>query len=215
MKASRLKPLFQQYLMPILPGFAFKGSLIYSDPLEYLLRGFSFDSAAHNKDGVRGYYFVQPLYVPKPYIYYTYGGELTPGEVFTPDNEQEIMQKFLNSIQRKGLPFLNAISVPADLAHRAGRIADSSEVHVKETIVYSLLLSGEYTKGQNELSRLLPYIRKEMDKYPNLVWLGDNLMRCERILRELNISPETALSTLNEWRKFTLQSLKLPYHDID
>ena len=214
MKASRLRPLFQKYLMPILPGFAFKGSIIYAEPIRYLLGGFSFDSAAHNKDGLRGYYFVQPLYVPKPYIYYTYARELTPGEVFTPENEAEIMEKFAVSIQRKGLPFLNSIKTPEDLARRAGRIADGNDTHVKEVIAYSWILCCEYEKAKRELSKLQRQIQREIKRYPHLTWMVDDLACCERIQSDLNISPETALKTLREWRIYTLTGLKLPITEI-
>ena len=147
--------------------------------------------------------------------YFTFGGELTPGEFFTSENEQQIMQKFENSIQRKGLPFLNSIKTPEDLAHRAGRIADGSELHVKETIAYSWILCCEYDKAKRELSRLIPQIQKEIKEYPDQKFLIEWLVRCERILAELNISPETALNTLKEWRIFTLTGLKLPINEID
>ena len=66
MKASRVKALFSKYLQRDLPGFAVNRMIIYVLSIDYLLRGYVFESFAYGADCAFSTVFVIPLFVPKP-----------------------------------------------------------------------------------------------------------------------------------------------------
>src|SRR5438552_1936158 len=124
MKDARFQRLIRQYLLPHLPGFRAKKSLVFAEPLEYLLRGFALESSGFGPSVFYLWVFVQPLYVPSTHIYFHFGRRLGHGWDLdaNADNESEVMGQVLTRIKDEGLPFINRFESPADFADRAAQI---------------------------------------------------------------------------------------------
>lgn len=213
MKASRLKPLYKKYLLPYLSGFRYKGHLIYSEPIEYLLRGFWFESSAFSADAFTVYVFVQPLYVPEEGIAFTFGQRLPwlrskkdRWWELSETNEEEVMKDVQQAILQLGLPFLEQFKTPADLAQKAGKVIGSRDnPHIQEAVAYSRVLAGETHKALKALDRLHRYLRRTAE----YDWEREMDRRVLRIRIALAHDPQEAIHLLTEWREYTLKNLRL------
>src|SRR4051812_10855940 len=57
-------------------GFQRAGTLLFRSPVGHLLHGIEFDSSAFTKTTLYVTAFLQPLYLPVDYVFFTYGGRL-------------------------------------------------------------------------------------------------------------------------------------------
>ncbi len=76
MKVKYVKKLYKNYLSEALPGFGIQGHLVYYEQVEYLLRGFYFESSAFCADDFNIYVFVQPLFIPLTNLWFSFGHRL-------------------------------------------------------------------------------------------------------------------------------------------
>jgi hypothetical protein len=60
-------------LLPKLPGFAVKGSLMFIPPVECVLRGIHFDGSSFDKRSFSVTTFALPLCVPTNHLYLNFG----------------------------------------------------------------------------------------------------------------------------------------------
>lgn len=79
MKSTEIKRLVTAYLLPSLPGYRVRGSLLYAEPVEALLRGFLFETSGSDRTAFYVWAFVQPLDAPAPDIPLTFGERLGGG----------------------------------------------------------------------------------------------------------------------------------------
>ena len=214
MKSSEIKRLSIKYLLPHLPEFRVKGSLLYVEPVEQLLRGFGFESSGFDRTAIYVWMFVQPLYVRAPDIVLTFGERLGGGaKTWHPvaGQEEEVMGDILREIRRKGLPFLDQIRTPADLARVASAKAQKApdNTHVLEVEAYSLVLAGRYRDARTVLERIEQLARSLLTANPRALWIEEVGTRA-RLLREtLARSPDEAIALLDQWRLEMLTKLGL------
>jgi hypothetical protein len=148
MKTSQFERLSRKYLLPHLPGFCAKGRLMFIDPPLWVLRAFAFDPSAFGKNFFYLEVFVQPLYIPRSHLVYSFGRRLSHGWDMPPDREAEVMNEILVYIKHEGVPFLDAMHDPAALAEKVQLISSNqNDAHVLETMTYSYILIGEYDNG--------------------------------------------------------------------
>src|SRR5690348_10025170 len=106
MKGREFEGLYRRYLLADLPGFTYKGSLLFARPVVHLLRGFSFDTSGFSADAFDVEVFVQPLYVPTDCITYTFGrrlhGRQGMGWKLDRQDERATMTEVLASIKEHG-----------------------------------------------------------------------------------------------------------------
>ena len=72
MKARKTEKLINNYITPFIDGYCTKGTLVFTVPINYILRGFSFDhvEGMENKLAIRA--FAMLLYTHIDYIAYDY-----------------------------------------------------------------------------------------------------------------------------------------------
>lgn len=216
MRQKEFQVLSRKYLLPHLPVFEVKGDLLIIPPIKYLLRGFCFQPSAFDRKSFNVQTFVQPLYIPKEYIVFNIGfrlGKLTrKGEEWweiTPENEAEVMTDVLHLMKVEGLPFLNRLETPEDIATELQKDSpnESRLIIDSQTIAYSLILAGKYAEGLKELNRFIFLLSEE-----------DELREWEKVLLERaillrdtlkNHGEKTAIALLEEWRAYTIGKLRL------
>src|SRR5436190_1840623 len=76
MKGHTIERLARKHLLPVLPGFVARRSLVYRRPVGYFLHGLSFETSSFTSSRIFVEAFVRPLYEPHDYITYTYGFRL-------------------------------------------------------------------------------------------------------------------------------------------
>ena len=214
MKSREMERLSIKYLLPHLPEYRAKGSLLYAEPVEHLLRGFVFESSEFDPTAFFVNVFVQPLYVPAESYVLDFGDRLGGGAKRwrpTAGQEGKVMGDVLGEIRRKGLPFLDQIRTPADLALVASTKAQKApnNPRILEVEAYSLVLAGRYRDARTVLERIEQLARDLLRANLRAVWLEEVGTRA-RLLREtLARSPDEAIALLDQWRLETLTRLGL------
>jgi len=72
-KGSVIERLARKHLLPVLPGFEARRSLVYRRPLGYFLCGLSFDTSSFTSSRIFVEAFVQPLFVSEEGLWYAFG----------------------------------------------------------------------------------------------------------------------------------------------
>lgn len=212
MKSREIQRLLVKYLLPHLPGYHVKGSLLYAEPVEQLLRGFAFESSGFDATAFYVWVFVHPLYVPAPDIVLTFGERLGGGaKRWRPTARQEgqVMGDILREIRGKGLPFLDQIRTPSDLAGLAARESRRApdNPHVLEVEACSLVLAGQYPEARTVLEQIEQLAQDLLKANPRAVWLEEVGKRAKLLRESLARSPDEAIALLEQWRLGTLAKL--------
>jgi len=213
MTSREFQRLFKKYLLPELPGMRFAGSLFFVDPPEYLLRGLYFEGSDFDRTAFTVYAFVQPLYVPKDHIYFSYGdrlGCLGGGAErwwnMEASTEPTVMAEVLQLIREEGLPHLEQLKTPADLAAWTQRQSHAAgDPNYLEALGYSLALEGripEALEALDRVSRLPP-------PYGPDSWEHAVRRRVAEMRELLARDPEQARRVLDEWTAATATALRL------
>lgn len=202
-----------------LPGFRVRRSLLYAWPFTTLLRGYYFESSAQ----AATFYvwgFVQPLYIPTDYLYFTFGRrleELGGGQLrrtLTPENMETVRREVLLAIEMQGKPFLSFFNDTQDLARAAARErgspgefldCDPKDPHVAEARAYSWILADELDKALADLH----YLISDPELKPEEEWEFVIQQRAREVLAALNRGPEQAKALLTRWAVETATKLRL------
>src|SRR4051794_12366566 len=76
MKGRQIERLARKHLLPVLPKFAVRGSLVYRQPVGDLLYALSFETSSFTSSRIFVEAFVQPLFVPADCLWFTFGDRL-------------------------------------------------------------------------------------------------------------------------------------------
>jgi len=193
-------------LLPHLPGFACKGWLLYAEPVGHVLRGFCCDPSGFNPQEFAVWVFFLPLYVPKKYLSFNFGHRLKDArgcEKWWNLNDPRLRDDLLAAIQQQGLPFLEGVRQPRDVATTILRLGMGSNLHGMEAVAYSLAMEGDVAGAQQALERLT----KALDR--DIAWQAEMMDRATLLARKLDIDPEEARRQLAEWEQATLKNLGL------
>ena len=119
MKASAIERLARTHLLPVLPGFVVRRSLLYRRPLDHFLHGLSFDTSSFSSSRIFVQAFIQPLYGPYDDLVYTYGFRL--GDDFWDVDDQDPDHAFAaiaEAAPRDALPFFDEVTDLDDFSER-------------------------------------------------------------------------------------------------
>src|SRR3954454_2733209 len=72
MKGRQIERLARKHLLPVLPKFAVRGSLVYRQPVGDLLYALSFETSSFTSSRIFVEAFVQPLFVPADCLWFTF-----------------------------------------------------------------------------------------------------------------------------------------------
>src|SRR5215217_4323372 len=175
MKASAIERLARAHLLPVLPGFVVRRSLLYRRPLDYFLHGLSFDTSSFSSSRIFVQAFIQPLYVPYDDLIYTYGFRL--GDDFWDVGDQDPNQAFAaiaQAARRDALPFFDDVAdldrfcelVPEWATAIPRRVMQSNTLDdpvVAEDLGYTEILRGNEEEGVRLLEQAIAYEREDAD----------------------------------------------------
>jgi hypothetical protein len=217
MKGSAVERLARKQLLPVLPGFAARRSLVYRRPLDEFLRGLSFDTSAFASGRIFVTAFVQPLFVPSDSLFYTFGFRL--GDDFWDVNEQDpepVFAAIADATRLDALPFFEQLAdvdgfcelVPEWATAEPKKLKSLQSLDdpvVTEALGYAELLRGRKDEGVRLLERTIESERDD-GEYAN----DELIANVEQILHAVNsLGLEAAQAQLEEWRAETIRNLKL------
>ena len=211
MKSRQFQVLSRKYLLPYLSGYGVKGSLLFVQPLKYLLRGFCFEGSGFDPSAFYVWAFVQPLYVPRHVISLTFGKRLGGGAgqrwKLTRETERDVMNEVLVCVKAEGIPIIKQFETPAKFAEEAVEFTHApKDPYVVEAVAYSLILAGEYAKALEALNHLHTILKK-LDL--SLSWPQEMLQRAQYLHNTLAREPDEAIELLEKWTEQTLRNLSL------
>jgi hypothetical protein len=196
--------LLSKYLLPHMPGFVHKGRLLYARPLNHVLRAFNFDPSAFDKETFYVTVFFLPLYVPASHIHLSFGERLrSPKGQAWNLSDPRLREELLACIQRDGLPFLEGVTQPRDVATAILRLGADSDPYKLEAIAYSLAMADDVAAAQQALERLT----KVLDR--GISWQAEMGERATQLARKLGVDPQEAKRQLAEWEQATVKNLGL------
>lgn len=217
MKSQLVRKISNKYILPHLPEFKIQGHLLYHRDIQYLLRGFYFESSAFSSTSFTIEVFVQPLYIPDDTIILTFGNRL--GNIakqrdiwwdYHESREDEISSEVLSLMMNSGIPYLEERRTLEKFTNHYKNLNPNANKHMIEAICYALILINDYQKAKKQLVSLERVLAQDILKYPGISWIKDIQIRVQLILGYLkNRDYEGAKQQLNEWRDSTLLNLGL------
>lgn len=203
-------------LLPLLPGWAVKGQLLFMRPVGHTLRGICFNRSIDP----RTFYvevFFQPLFVPLEHIALNTGWRLraSASDSWNADNPNLIVElgaKF----KREVSPFLSRIQTPRDVAEAASSIRKTTgsveEVAIsfasgdpinQQAIAFALARAGDVVEACYALERLTGLLDEEV------IWQHKIADRARALGWQLRNDPAAAQKQLSIWENETSKNLGL------
>ncbi|MFO0811063.1 MAG: hypothetical protein U0746_20730 [Gemmataceae bacterium] len=203
MKTAQVRSLGKDFL-PQMPGYTHKGLTLYASPLNHVLRGFYFEDSGFDPSAFYVWAFFLPLYVPATHVSFSFGRRLGDGSGKRWNlNDPRLRDELLACIQRDGLPFLEGVKQPHDVATAIHRLGADADPYKLEAIAYSLVMADDVAAAQQALERLT----KALDK--GISWQAEMMERATQLARKLGVDPQEATRQLAEWEQATVKNLSL------
>jgi hypothetical protein len=216
-KGPAIERLAREHLLPELPEFDVRRSLVYRRPLDAFLRGLSFDTSAFASGRIFVTAFVQPLFVPSDSLFYTFGFRL--GDDFWDVDEQDPDPTFAaigEAAQRDALPFFDQLGdldrfcelVPKWATAEPKKLKSLQSLDdpvVTEALGYAELLRGRKDDGVRLLEQTIDSERADAE-YAN----DELIANVEQVLDAVNsLGLDVGQAALEEWRAETIKNLRL------
>jgi hypothetical protein len=205
MKKSEFKAI-EKHLAAHLPGFSFKGRLLFLAPIKSVLKGFYFEPSGFAKDVFYVWTFFQPLFVPAKEIRFTFGHRLENGKRWRnddPDLESALLFCIRDEIPQL-LGLQNAETVASALeAFTTPNAVGYVNPHCREALAYALIQAGKIEKASQVLNTLLKSINT------NVAWEREIASRAGNIHEMVLERPDEAVEQLIAWEHETARNLGL------
>jgi hypothetical protein len=216
-KGPAIERLVRRHLLPVLPGFVARRSLVYRRPVEHFLHGLSFDTSAFTSSRIFVEAFVQPLFVPADGLWYTFGDRL--GDEFwdvDQDDPDPTFAAIADAAQKDALPLFERLGsldrfcelVPAWAGAEPKKLLSLQSLDdpvVSEAVGYAEILRGRKEAGLELLENALASER-EADEYAD----EERMASLERVLDAVNkLGLEAGQALLGEWRGETIRKLRI------
>lgn len=208
MKGKQVERFAKEYLLPSLPNFCVRRSLLYEVPVGNILRAFLFESSGFSAEAFHPWVFVQLLYIPSEDL------TLTPGDRFPgnwkhePGREPQLAERLLDQMRKIGLPFLRTHNTLEGIVrHTKSDPAAKANPHIRQQLAYSLLLLGRNDEALGELTKALGMLCRSSDSPP---WEHALFAEVNGLREKLMRNPREAVETLHAWTEQTRSKLKLP-----
>lgn len=211
MKRKQRDAIFK-ILLPGLSGYEKRGPLLFSCPIDHILKGFYFESSGFNSTRFYVWAFVLPLYVPTKHISFSFGRRLSgaDGEAWTltETDMERLVDDLLKAMRREGFPYFQAMKTPEEFAKKALRLLENpDDPYLREAIAYSLILGKNVDEGLKALD-YLSAVLAGIDQQKT--WAEDMHCRASSLRDHLSKDKiEAAKKLLIEWERQTRENLKL------
>ncbi len=209
MKGRVWEKFAKEHLLPHLPGFRVKGTLLYQEPVDWVLRFFLADTSATSTDYFYFTVAVQPLYVPRDYLVLSLGYRAEDGRgAFVLGDRDEMAERLLAHIRQEDLAFLERHGSPASLLEHDWW-KDPIDPNSLEWEAYSLILVNRTQEAARVLAEAVEY-RHPSPNFVMAPWDHEVMARCREMAGLLEQGVDVARLRLDEYRRSTLAALRLP-----
>jgi len=217
-KNSEFEKMSKEYLLPSLPGFTVKGDMLFENPLGMILHGICYERSGFDKNIFRVEVIAQPLYIPSDFISYGIGQDLNYIKTrkqlqkwwTVEDGISTIMKEIREMFLGVGITWLNKYATPYDIATKVNKEFTPDDPHIMRRIAYSWILCGEKRKAKETLLSLSKGLSSDRWHAP---WEYEMANEVEMISRLLESDIELAQQKMMEFRKFSIDGLKLQQWD--
>lgn len=215
-KGREIERLARKHLLPVLPGFVARGSLVYRRPLDYFLHAVSFDTSSFTGSRIYVEALIQPLYGPEAQIFYTYGFRLGGFWDVDLDDPDPTFAEIAERARREALPFLKQVKDLEGFAEAVRSWAKArprkvmreyalDDPVIAEDLAYTEILRGNKNDAVQLLEQSIESERED-GEYANEERI-QNLEHMLNLVRSLGL--EAGQAQLEDWRARTIRSLKL------
>jgi hypothetical protein len=215
-KGRQVERLAKRHLLPVMPGFLARGSLVYRPPTGHLLQAVSFDTSAFTSDIIFVTAFVQPLFQGHEYLTYSYGFRLgNDAWDVDQDDPDPTFASIAEEVQRSALPFFEQTAdldhfvalVPKWARERPRRVMQDHTM--EDPVIIEDLACAAIVRGDAEAAAGL--LRKAIAIETEDEFRNDEIVaRLQSMLDLLEESGlESAQAHLDTRRAQTIKSLKL------
>jgi hypothetical protein len=193
----------EKALLPELPGFAIKGSLMLMPPVQRLLRGVSFEGSSFDKTTFYATVFVMPLCVPTNYLYFLFGDRIRhkSGADGWNIRESNVIVELGAALKQRALPFLSRAKSLVDFVEVAKDFAGNP--HTPKAIGFALAQAGHVDQAVDVLGQLLGQVDL------NVGWQREIAAQAGALRAQLIADPAGAQQQLETWETETVHKLGL------
>ena len=218
MKGPVIERLTRDHVLPVLPGFVARRSLVYRRPIDYFLYGLSFDTSSFASARLFVHAFIQPLYAPVDGVVYTYGFRLGEGDFW--DVDEQVPDRTFAAIalaaEREALPFFDKMTgldrfcelVPKWVRERPKHLLSAHSLDdpvITEDLGYTEILRGRKDDGVRLLEATIASEREAGEDASD-----ERIAHSQQILEAVsNLGLEGAQALLEQWRAETIRNLRL------
>lgn len=203
MKKTQIRALGKK-LLSHLPGYTLKAPLLYTTPLDHVLRGFCFECSSFDPSAFYLWVFYLPLYVPASYVSFNFGRRLGEGDgTLWNLNQPGLENKLIATIQNKGLPFLAWVKEPIEVVMNIQKQFNVFGPNELEAIAFSYAMADDVPSAKRNLSCLI----NTLDK--NVPWQAEMFDRATQFSQALASDAEKAKKQLLKWEQETINNLGL------
>ena len=184
----------EKRLLPDLPGFAIKRSLMFMVPVGDILRGIDFDPSGFDKRAFYVEVFAMPLFVPTKYLSFNFGDRLRFAGIDGFDaDDPELLGKLKAAIRQDAGASLAQAGAGLEFADLA-RTKSMGNPHTPKAIAFALARAGRTEEAIGVIDQLLPHLDLESH------WQRDIDTLCRTLKAKLLKSPVGA-GGLETWKR--------------
>lgn len=211
MRDREFERFARTHLLPRLEGFRAHRWLVYREPISTILQAFAFEGSDISKETAYCWAFVQPLYVPRREVVFTFGRRLINGKGFLRGRDTWEITRTPNVVEttsmvramHKALPFFHRLATPGKVVtNLAWQTRAFRNPFVREARAYSLARLGQSRAAERKLRGLVADVR------PTDPWY-EVAERGERLLTAISKGPEATRDLLDRWTRETASNLGL------
>ncbi len=217
MKTTYVQKLYRNYIQNEISSLGFRGKLLYLKPVDFLLRGFYFESSGFSGNSFNIEVFVQPLYIMHDSIVFHFGDTLNHmGKGYDhwwsidEENEKSIMGDVVSLMKSSAIPFLNNNDCIESFIDTIKNFVDvSTDIYGMRTLSYSYIIIREYKRATDMLDYLIATLDVGYKENERKYWLLDWKNQAYELQNLLRQSSDEAINLLRQWRRSTLSSVHL------
>lgn len=191
----------EKSLLPELPGFAIKRTVMFIPPVERLLRGISFEGSSFDKTSFYVNTFMMPLCRPANHLYLNFGDRVRKKEGADRWNitKPDVVTELTAALKLQAVPFLSRVESLLDFVEIAK--SPPSNQRSLEAIAFALARAGQIIQAVEVFDQLL----NQVDL--NVGWQRDLGDQAKALRDKLVANPIEAQQQLEAWEAETVHNL--------
>ena len=153
----------EKQIVPDMPGFTFKRSLMFSSPVGPLLRGLNFEPSSFDKKSFYLTAFVMPLCVPTKHLHFNFGKRVRHVNGIDGWNadELDLIGGLRDALKVRAIPFLSGVNSLLDFVEVA-KTFSLGNPHTRRAIAFALARAGGVDQATDVIDELLNQVDRRV-----------------------------------------------------